>query len=108
MQALKNHTKVDPLSNCGEADLTAHVSFKDLTNSANAVAHVSETISQGVFLERLGITQRAQTLAKKMVGSALEQHIAAHRRLTHPDEMGKLFKAIAIVPRGLKLPAGFN
>ena len=108
LQALKNHIKVDPLSNCGEADLTAHVSFKDLTNSASAVAQVSKLISQGILLERLGITQRAQTLAKKMVGSALEQHIAAHRRLTHPDEMGKLFKAIAIVPRGLELPAGFN
>ena len=108
LQALKNHVKVDPLSNCGEADLTAHVSFKDLTNSASAVAQVSKLISQGILLERLGITQRAQTLAKKMVGSALEQHIAAHRRLTHPDEMGKLFKAIAIVPRGLELPAGFN
>lgn len=108
LQALKNHIKVDPLSNCGEADLTAHVSFKDLTNSASAVAQVSKLISQGIFLERLGITQRAQTLAKKMVGRTLEQHIAAHRRLTHPDEMGKLFKAIAIVPRGLELPAGFN
>jgi len=59
-------------------------------------------------LERLGITQRAQKLSKKMSGSTLEQHIAAHKRLTHPNEMGKLFKAIAIVPRGLKLPAGFN
>lgn len=43
-----------------------------------------------------------------MAGSTLEKHIAAHKRLTHPNEMGKLFKAIAIVPRGLELPAGFN
>ena len=65
LQALKNHTKVDPLTHCGKADLTAHVSFKDLTNAASKFAKASPMISQGILLERLGITQRAQTLAKK-------------------------------------------
>jgi len=65
-------------------------------------------ISQGILLERLGITQRAQTLAKSMDGTALENHISAHKRLTHPDEMGSLFKTIAIIPENSDLPAGFN
>jgi SAM-dependent MidA family methyltransferase len=65
-------------------------------------------ISQGILLERLGITQRAQTLAKNMDGAALENHISAHKRLTHPDEMGSLFKAIAIIPENSDFPAGFN
>ncbi|MEL6702257.1 MAG: class I SAM-dependent methyltransferase, partial [Pseudomonadota bacterium] len=53
-----------------------------------------------VVLERWGITQRAQTLARSMSGTALESHIAAHRRLTHPDEMGLLFKMLAMTPPG--------
>ena len=68
----------------------------------------SSTIPQGILLERLGITQRAQTLAKNIDGKALETHISAHKRLTHPDEMGKLFKAIAIIPNHTDLPTGFN
>ena len=108
LQALKSHTKIDPLTHCGKADLTAHVSFKDLTNAASKFAKASPMISQGILLERLGITQRAQTLAKSMGGTALENHISAHKRLTHPDEMGSLFKAIAIIPENSDLPAGFN
>jgi NADH dehydrogenase [ubiquinone] 1 alpha subcomplex assembly factor 7 len=108
LQALKDHRKIDPLTHCGTADLTAHVSFKDLTNAASKYAKVSSTIPQGILLERLGITQRAQTLAKNMSGKKLENHISAHKRLTHPNEMGSLFKAIAIIPENTDLPAGFN
>jgi hypothetical protein len=43
-----------------------------------------------------------------MSGEMLENHITAHNRLTHPSQMGTLFKAIAIVPRGKPLPAGFT
>jgi SAM-dependent MidA family methyltransferase len=32
----------------------------------------------------------------------------AHRRLTHPDEMGQLFKAFAITAIGAPTPAGFQ
>ncbi len=75
---LKNHRKIDPLTHCGKADLTAHVSFKDLTNAASKFAKASPMISQGILLERLGITQRAQTLAKSMDSTALRKsHIGA-------------------------------
>jgi SAM-dependent MidA family methyltransferase len=64
-------------------------------------------VPQGVFLERLGITARAQALARHLKGDALETHIAAHRRLTHPDEMGNLFRIIALVPNASAMPPGF-
>jgi len=107
LQALKAHQKVDVLDHCGQADLTAHVCFKDLHSAVSPFAQVSDMIPQGVLLERLGITARAQSLATQLTGDALENHITAHRRLTHPDEMGHLFNAIAIVPKGAMLPAGF-
>ncbi len=98
-QALSAHEKVDPLAAPGNADLTAHVDFRALAEAAPVLTPAPLT-PQGVFLERLGITQRAQTLAQQLTGPARDSHIAAHRRLTHPDEMGDLFKVLGLVAPG--------
>ncbi len=103
-QALKDHAHVDPLSDPGEADLTAHVDFEAMTRAVPCA--YSRLTPQGVFLERLGITQRAQALAKGLSGEKLESHIAAHRRLTHPQEMGNLFKVLALFPDQSPPPPG--
>lgn len=108
LQAVRAHQKVDPLATPGQADLTAHVDFAALAGAAEKEAAVFGPIPQGLWLERLGITQRAQALAGGLKGDALDAHVAAHRRLTHPDEMGDLFKAIAFLPRGAALPPGFG
>lgn len=107
LQALQNHTAVNPLADPGQADLTAHVDFEALTQAA-APAAFSRITPQGVFLERLGITARAQALAAKLDGSALDAHIAAHRRLTHPDEMGNLFKILGLFPAAAAPPPGLE
>lgn len=107
LQALRGHKPVDPLDAPGTADLTTHVDFEVITQSA-APARFTRITPQGVFLERLGITQRAQTLAQSLSGDALESHIAAHRRLTHPSEMGDLFKVVGIYPDAHTPPAGLE
>ncbi|MCL7406303.1 MAG: class I SAM-dependent methyltransferase [Marivivens sp.] len=107
LQALRGHQPVDPLHAPGTADLTTHVDFEVITQSA-APARFTRITPQGVFLERLGITQRAQSLAQSMSGDALESHIAAHRRLTHPSEMGDLFKVVGIYPDANTPPAGLE
>jgi len=106
-QALEQHQTADPLANPGQADLTAHVDFQALAKPATGVTHSAMT-QQGVFLERLGITQRAQALARNLDGDALRQHIAAHRRLTHPQEMGSLFKVLGLTPVGCPLLPGLD
>jgi len=107
LQAVKDHDTADPLTAPGLPDLTAHVDFAAIA-AATAPAKFSRVTPQGVFLERLGITQRAQTLAKSLSGPALETHIAAHRRLTHPGEMGDLFKVISIFPASGTPPPGLD
>lgn len=107
LQAVQDHAPTDPLIEPGHADLTAHVDFEALLN-ATAPCTPSRVTPQGIFLERLGITQRAQTLAKTLSGAALESHIAAHRRLTHPQEMGNLFKTFGIVPKGAAMLSGLE
>lgn len=107
LQAVQGHETVSPFDTPGEADLTAHVDFEALARAA-APAAISRLTPQGIFLERLGITPRAQALAKSLTGPELETHIAAHRRLTHPEEMGTLFKAMAIFKTDSPLPPGFT
>lgn len=107
LQAVKGHARADPLQRPGEADLTAHVDFEALANAAPGLAHTGLT-TQGVFLERLGITGRAQALAKGLSLADLEAHVAAHRRLTHPEEMGSLFKAIGFYPKEAAAPPGLD
>ena len=96
LQALRAHQKESPLHAPGASDLTAHVDFSALKTAAHPLK--SGFATQGVFLESLGITERARVLAKNLQGDALKTHIAAHRRLTHPSEMGSLFKVLGLVP----------
>ncbi|QQA43775.1 class I SAM-dependent methyltransferase [Pelagovum pacificum] len=105
LQAISHHRKVKVLEAPGEADLTAHVDFRPIAAAA-APAAATEPVPQGVFLERLGIADRARTLAASLSGGALGEHIAAHRRLTHPAEMGHLFKVMGIYPTTAAPPPG--
>lgn len=109
LQALHNHAPQSPLAQPGQADITAHVDFEALALEAIAAkACASKLTAQGILLERLGITARAQKLAANLSGEALDAHIAAHRRLTHPQEMGTLFQAFAIHAKEAPCPTGFE
>lgn len=108
-QALKDHTYHDPLVSPGDADLTAHVNFATLGQSfAEGGAEVFGPVGQGVFLESLGLSQRANILMRQAQGAQRDSLMAAHRRLSHPDEMGTLFKAICATAPGQGIPAGFE
>ncbi|MEP4197820.1 MAG: SAM-dependent methyltransferase [Aliishimia sp.] len=108
-QAMKRHAPVPVLDAPGTADLTAHVDFECLAEAARiAGAQHSRITPQGVFLERLGITDRAQALAQNLADTDLDGHIAAHRRLTHPAEMGNLFKVMGIAPINTSMPPGLE
>ena len=103
LQALRVHAPDDPLAHPGEADLTAHVDFEPLAALAPAFAYDT----QGAVLTRLGINTRAERLARNLTGAALESHRAAHRRLTHAEEMGSVFKVLALTSADAPPPPGF-
>ncbi|WP_066775200.1 class I SAM-dependent methyltransferase [Candidatus Viadribacter manganicus] len=107
LQALRNHKKVDPIEAPGEADLTAHVDFSRIAQLASdANLQVHGPITQGAFLRALGIEFRADALmrANPTHTERLKREV---RRLTHPDEMGALFKVICLSSPNLPPPAGF-
>ena len=96
LQAVRSHRFADPLAEPGEQDLTAHVDFEALAGavSGSRVA-VSGPVGQGDWLKRLGIEQRAQSLIASNPGKRHDVEEAV-RRLCAEEQMGKLFKVLAI------------
>ena len=109
LQALRAHQFVDVFSTPGEADITAHVDFGALTRAAKAAGVAAYgPIEQGTFLKALGIVERADTLKAKATPEQARDIDVAVNRLTSREEMGALFKVLALVPNGAPNPAGFE
>ena len=108
LQAVRAHTRVDPLEAPGGADLTAHVDFATLAALARSAGlDVAGPVAQGAWLKVLGIDVRAAALSRAQPQQA--QTIARqHARLTQNDAMGALFQVICLSAPDLKTPAGFE
>jgi NADH dehydrogenase [ubiquinone] 1 alpha subcomplex assembly factor 7 len=111
LQAVAGHAYTDPLRAPGEADLTAHVDFEALAQSAESIGgRIHGPIPQRDLLLRLGIDQRAAALkANASRDKALEIELA-RSRLTESGAqgMGELFKALAIADPKLGILPGFE
>ena len=107
LQAVRRHRYAPVLSDPGEQDLTAHVDFQMIGAAArDAGAAVSALLPQGEWLIRLGIEARAQALSRAQPDRAADVQRALER-LTSSDQMGTLFKVIAIHSPDWPTPAGF-
>ena len=99
LQAVRGHAYANPFEAPGEQDLTAHVDLATLRLVASASgAATFGTTGQGAFLRALGIDQRAAALGERVAGD--------RRRLV--DDMGELFKVIALTHPNWPQPAGFG
>lgn len=108
LQAIRGHHFHPVLARPGEADLTAHVDFSAVIAAANAEGvEVHGPVDQGLFLERLGIRERAERLTRDTDTITSYGIYDGMNRLTAPDRMGSLFKVVAFGPRGLKPLPGF-
>ena len=108
LQAVKAHEKVGPLSYPGTADLTAHVDFAALAKAAvQGGAKATRVISQGNWLETLGLGPRAVALAGRNPERA-EEIAEQRKRLASDEGMGALFKVMAIHHPQWPVPAGLG
>jgi SAM-dependent MidA family methyltransferase len=108
LQAVHAHRFAYLLDNPGEQDLTAHVDFAALAEAAKREgAQPSRITSQGTWLETLGIAARAMALAAKNPADT-ESISAARRRLCDEDQMGRLFKVMAITGKDWPEVAGLE
>jgi len=113
-QAVARHQYANPLENPGEQDLTAHVNFAVIENFGKIQGQKTPLkiwghIGQGEFLINLGLQLRAEKLlANAATPEDKMEIIEAAHRLTHPSEMGSLFKVICLSSSDLPPPEGFK
>jgi SAM-dependent MidA family methyltransferase len=105
LQAVSRHAFADPFEAPARRDLTAHVDFAALAGAAEGVS-IAGPIEQGAWLEAMGLGLRAAALARAAPERAAEI-AAARARLATPEQMGRLFKVMALSAPGWPEPAGF-
>lgn len=109
VQAMKNHQYANIFDTPGCCDLTAHVDFENVARRArNEGVLVQGPITQGAFLQNLGIGLRAERLwagANEMQRQSITSGL---ERLIDTQQMGSLFKVIALYSDPQIQPEGFH
>jgi SAM-dependent MidA family methyltransferase len=98
LQALRRHRHEDVLASPGKADLTAHVDFAALAQSARGCGLRTELSTQAEFLLGMGLIERAGSLGANADESTRQAISDAVERLAGSDAMGRLFKVMKILP----------
>jgi NADH dehydrogenase [ubiquinone] 1 alpha subcomplex assembly factor 7 len=108
LQAMHRHTKVGVFDRIGDSDLTAHVDFAALVRTAReAGAVVRGPVGQGAFLRALGIEARARALLSQATPQQASTIGTGMARLIAPDQMGTLFRVLAVHDRTSAAAPGF-
>ncbi len=108
LQAVARHAYADPLAAPGEVDLSAHLDFGRLAAVAQeAGAAVYGPVPQGHWLLAMGIRERTERLAAAATPAQAAALASGAARLCETPAMGRLFKALALLPEGAPTPEGF-
>jgi SAM-dependent MidA family methyltransferase len=109
LQAVRRHSYSHPLAYPGEADLTAHVDFAALQQTASALGLATYgPMPQGAFLLKLGLAARAERLMRDATPEQKEAILSGAARLADPLQMGVLFKVLVLQSSGLAPPPPFG
>ena len=108
LQAVKDHAPANPFDAPGEHDLSAHVDFATLGAIAQlAGARVLGPVSQGRWLNSIGLEERAEALRRARPDQAASLE-AQRVRLAGPRQMGRLFRVMGIISPDWPDGAGFS
>lgn len=125
LRGIRHHRAVSPLALPGQVDVSADVDFVALAEAAIGASpdvEVHGPVEQAAFLEAMGVRERAKMLVRKAEGAKQgdegkefkERIEKGAQRLVDrgPNGMGKLYKALAIVPhfpeKAGRRPVGFG
>ena len=106
LQAVRGHRGAAILDQPGATDLSAHVDFASLAEATGQPTF--GPVAQGVFLQRLGIAERADALKARASEPQRAAINAAMARLIAPDQMGTLFRVLAVGDGRSAAPVGFS
>ncbi|MEG6510177.1 SAM-dependent methyltransferase [Methyloligella sp. 2.7D] len=108
LQAVRRHAYADPLAEPGKADLTAHVDFDALKRqAAQKGLSAYGPMPQGELLLKLGLAARQEQLMQSATPDQRAMLASGANRLIDPQQMGILFKALALLSPGLPAPPPF-
>jgi len=104
-QAVQSHKPVSTLANPGHSDLTSHVDFQAIGNvAAHNGLMVYDIFTQGDFLLKLGLLERAGRLGHGKSASVQQNIQLDVQRLAGDDQMGSLFKAMCLTHPQFPMP----
>ncbi len=109
LQAVRNHKYWPPLASPGRADLTVHVDFEAIARGAiDSGVKVHGPVTQGQFLDRLGLALRIEMLCKGKTAEEVAKIQAGASRIAASNQMGEIFKVLCISSPSLPTPSGFD
>ena len=96
----------NPLAHIGEQDITAHVDFTQVAEAADAAGfHVAGFSNQAAFLMGNGLLDLLSAIEQEPARTNAQQAV---KKLVQPNEMGELFKVIALTKHIDEPLAGFQ
>jgi NADH dehydrogenase [ubiquinone] 1 alpha subcomplex assembly factor 7 len=109
LQSVKNHKSNMIFDNIGNADITSHVNFSLIKNYLKKKKlKVHNIVTQGFFLKKMGIMNRAEAVAKNMNFKEKSDLYFRVQRLVNPKQMGDLFKCLFAFKLKKKNSLGFK
>ena len=109
LKAISNHKHSSVLKNIGKSDITHNINyflFKRIIKKLGGLKNLTTT--QGSFLVKLGIKNRAEIISQNQSFSKKADIYYRLKRLIDEKEMGNLFKVMFIKKKNNKYKLGFN
>ncbi|KAG0051895.1 NADH dehydrogenase [ubiquinone] complex I, assembly factor 7 [Gryganskiella cystojenkinii] len=108
LRGIHKHKFTHVLTEPGKIDLSADVDFEYLKQAAEELVDCYGSVTQANLLYSLGIGVRCDMLLAKANAARREVLISSYHRLVEPEEMGHVYRAMAMTPRGSPTPVGFE
>lgn len=109
LRGIYKHKFVSPFYKPGDVDLSIDVDFENLRLLAEPHVEAFGPVEQGDWLHELGAGHRFDHLIKQANLMANKELLyESYVRLTSKDAMGKIYKVLALLPKGASAPVGFG
>ena len=109
LKSISNHKHSSVLKNIGKSDITHNINFflfKKIINQLGGLKNLTTT--QGSFLVKLGIKNRAEIISQNQSFSKKADIYFRLKKLIDEKEMGNLFKVMFIKNKQNKYNLGFD
>ena len=108
LQAISNKNFSNVLKNVGNSDITHLINFNLFNNIVNKIGELNSiTTTQGSFLTKMGINQRAEIVSNNLTFLKKADLYYRLKRLVDDKQMGALFKVMLIKNKKNKFNLGF-